>query len=160
MDDAGFGDVSFGVVAHPFVFLDEAGCEKVSSYIQSLATATSDKSLSVICGPSSEPALGDSYEGGIINAITYNYQDSSQYTISVTTGPQWLGSSSWETAVYQNRTERLTMDGIVLTVSPGNDVCSVKLEQLGLLEAINNSRDILEAGDRVTVQVNNNPVAY
>ena len=69
-------------------------------------------------------------------------------------------TAAWETAVYQNRTERLTMDGLVLFVNEGNNTCSVKLEQLGVMEAHNNTRDILEAGDRVTVQVNNNPVAY
>jgi len=143
-------------------FLDEDGVIAVSEGLFNVVTEDLEvKQTTHILSPRSEPPiLGSKYgeTGGVINSIDYSYQDGSQYLITVNTGPRWLGSSGWDTSLYQSKTERVQMEGIVLAVAANNFTCTVKLEQLGVIECINGSRDILEAGDRVRLTIHNNPV--
>jgi hypothetical protein len=142
-------------------FLDEQGVIDVSKWLFDIISNDTGKQTTHILSPRSDPPiLGSAYgeHGGVINSIDYSYQDGSQYLITVNTGPKWIGSSGWETALYQHKTERVQMEGIVLAVAANNFTCTVKLEQLGVIECINNSRDILEQGDRVRVTIHNNPV--
>ncbi len=148
------GDIK---VTLPFLYTDE-DCERVSTYIKELQNEVVE-TTTYICSPEAEPVLGEVIDGKTINSIDYSYQDSSQYLISVQAGPIWQGLSGWDTVVYQNKTERLQLEGIVTDVYEDNYKCQVKLEQLGAMECINNSKQILEKGDRVSITVFNNPVA-
>jgi hypothetical protein len=155
------GDIK---VTLPFLYTNEGSvwesdeCVKVAQFIKSLQNEVVE-STTYICSPDSEPILGEKIEGKTINSIDYSYQDSSQYLISVQAGPVWQGIQGWDTSIYQNKTERIQLEGVVIYVPPDNATCSVKIEQLGLMECINGSKDVLEKGDRVSVTVYNNPVA-
>jgi hypothetical protein len=70
-----------------------------------------------------------------------------------------MGISGWDDAVYQNKTERLQLEGIVTGVDPNNIKCQVQIDLLGMMDCVNASKEILEKGDRVAITVHNNPVA-
>jgi hypothetical protein len=70
-----------------------------------------------------------------------------------------MGISGWDTSIYQNKTERLQLEGIVTGVDISQTKCQVKVDQLGVMDCINGSKEILEKGDRVAVTIHNNPVA-
>jgi hypothetical protein len=103
--------------------------------------------------------LGEVIDGKTINSIDYSYQDASQYLISVQAGPVWQGFGGWDQSIYQNKTERAQLEGIVRSIIVSNMSCLVQLEQIGYLECINGTSDILEIGDVVKVTVYNNPVS-
>jgi hypothetical protein len=131
----------------------------MSNNLLDLANTSEGIQATITCNPGSEPRLGaDVGDGMVINSIDYSYQDSSQYLISIQAGPMWLGASGWDTSVYQNKTERLQLEGIVIGTYDNNHKCQVEIQQIGVMECINGTRDIIEKGDRVTVTVHNNPV--
>lgn len=138
-------------------FLDETGVETVSKTIFDVQQQ-SEEVTTYICSPNSRVDLGQNYQGKIINSISYSYQDSSQYIISVQTGPIWQGLQSWEQALYQNQTEQVQLEGYVVAVTEDNASCSVNVPRFGSLSCINASPEIIEVGDRVKVTVHNSPV--
>jgi hypothetical protein len=138
-------------------FLDEDGVQTVSQEIWSVQQQ-SEEVTTYICSPNSRVELGQSYQGKIVNSISHSYQDSSQYVISVQTGPIWQGLQSWEQALYQNQTEQVQLEGYVVSVTPDSSSCSVSIPRYGSMSCINASPEILEVGDRVKVTVHNNPV--
>ena len=153
-----FTSLETGDIKITLPFLDADGCQTVSGFIYDMQNEVI-KQTNYICSPDAEPVLGELIEGKTINSIDYSYQDGSQYLISVNAGPRWAGVSGWDTAIYQNKTERLQLEGIVTDVYPDNVRCQVQLEQLGMVDCVNGSKQILERGDRVSVTVQNNPVA-
>jgi hypothetical protein len=117
------------------------------------------ESVSYVCNPNANPVLGEVIDGKTINSINYSYQDSSQYLISVQAGPKWQGIGGWDSSVYQNKVERIQLEGVVRYVYPDNMKCLVQLERIGLLECVNGQIDVLEVGDTVKVTVYNNPIS-
>lgn len=140
-------------------FIDNAeDCLKVAKFVKGLQDKVA-QNVTYVCSPESNPRLGDVIEDNlIINSITYSYQDSNSYFINVQAGPIWKGMSSWETALYRNKTEQIQLPGKVLSVHEDNSKCYVLLDKLGLMECINQTKEILQKGDRVSVTVYNNPV--
>jgi hypothetical protein len=117
------------------------------------------ESTTYTCNPEAKPVLGEVIDGKTINSIDYSYQDASQYMISVQAGPVWQGFGGWDQSIYQNKTERAQLEGVVRSVNTANRSCLVQLEQIGYLECINGTSDILETGDVVKVTAYNNPVS-
>ena len=142
-------------------FADADDCVTISNYIKRQLDDEVIRQTTYMMSPNAEPVLGQSIgnNGEVINSIDYSYQDGSQYMITVKGGPKWQGVSGWDTAIYQNKTEQLSLEGIITGVYADNLKCQVKVEQIGVMECINTSKRILEKGDRVSVTVYNNPVA-
>ena len=67
--------------------------------------------------------------------------------------------SGWDTTLYQNQTVQLQREGVVTNVYPNNMKCQVNLGDLGMMECINSTKDVLERGDRVSVTIYNNPIS-
>jgi hypothetical protein len=132
--------------------------ESAANFIYELQNDIAE-SVTYVCKPGAEPVLGEVIDGKTINSINYSYQDSSQYLISVQAGPKWQGVGGWDSSVYQNKVERIQVEGIVRHVYPDNMACLVQLERIGLLECVNGQIDPLEIGDTVKVTVYNNPVS-
>lgn len=148
-----------GDISITLPFLDQDDCDRVSNTILDLVN-TDFKNNTYICDPNSQLSLGGTIDGNIINSISYSYQDSSQYLISVTTGPMWLGVGSWSTSLRHAKTESVTAEGIVGTVSEDNASCYVYIPKKGeSLPCINGSKSILHPGDKVSVTISNNPQA-
>ena len=155
-----FSELSSGDIKMtlPFVGPDEAIA--ISNNLRDLTNTSEGRQATIVCNPGSEPRIGASVgDGMVINSIDYSYQDSSQYLISIQAGPMWLGMSGWDTSVYQNKTERLQLEGAVIFTYENNHRCQVDVQQIGVMDCINGTRDIIEQGDRVTVSIFNNPVS-
>lgn len=153
-----FASLESGDIKITLPFLDGEECKSVAQFIKSLQNEVVE-STTYVCDPGAEPILGEVIDGKTINSIDYSYQDSSQYLISVQAGPVWKGLSGWDTAIYQNQTTQLQREGRVIYVYPDNTKCHVDLGDLGIMECINNTKDILERGDKVSITVYNNPVS-
>jgi hypothetical protein len=132
--------------------------ENIATFIYELQNDIVE-SVTYVCKPNAEPVLGEVIDGKTINSINYSYQDSSQYLISVQAGPVWQGIGGWDSSVYQNKVERVQLEGIVRHVYPNNMDCLVQIERMGLLECVNGQIDPLEVGDTVKVTIYNNPVS-
>ncbi|MHA1409733.1 MAG: hypothetical protein ACTSQY_05425 [Candidatus Odinarchaeia archaeon] len=139
-------------------FAEPNDCIQISNMIKEIQTDVAHE-IVYICEPDAEPVLGEKYGGGVINAIDYSYQDSSQYLISVHTGPLWRGVGSWDNSIYQMKTERVQLEGKVLQVSRDNVKCKVFINKIGLMECINGTNRKVEKGDFVSVTIYNNPVS-
>ena len=153
-----FTSLETGDIKITLPFLDADQCQTVSEFIYNMQNEVIEQTT-YICSPDAEPVLGRLIDGKTINSIDYSYQDGSQYLISVNAGPRWMGISGWDTSLYQNKTERIQLEGIITGVDPTNVKCQVQIEQIGMMDCINTSKEILEKGDRVAVTIHNNPVA-
>lgn len=142
----------------PFLF-DSGECASVAGVIFGLRNS-GDKMCTYVCSPNSEPKLGQyiSDSATIVNSITYSYQDSNSYFITVETGPIWHGLSSWDTSIFRARTEQVQTHGRVVSVSDDNSLCQVLVDKFGLMSCINMTHEIINRGDRVAVTIYNNPV--
>ena len=122
-----------------------------------------DINISYVCGPTTEPKLGEiGPEGGIINSISYNYSDSGSYTISVNEGPYVVpGSMSGITGDYYNKaTETLSQaSGTVIQDYGNHMIYKVLVDGFGVVdEAVSGTAKIIRKGDRVSVTIHNVPV--
>jgi hypothetical protein len=143
-------------------FLNEGQCAKLSgalySYLNSSNSGGTESTF--VCGPDAEAFLGGSGpNGGIVNSITYSYQDSNSYTISVNTGPTILGDMSQvEGGPSPKKTEDISAVGTIIQ-DMGNHVnYKVRMDGFGERIAVNLSHHILRVGDKVSCTVHNNPV--
>jgi len=140
-------------------FATDAQCKKISKTILDLQKDIVKEEIYVY-KPNVDIELGDKLGDGVVNSIDYNYQDSSQFLISVTVGPMWRGASSWDNSVYSMNSERVELDGVVLSVYDNNSGVQVDLNKLGVMDCVNGTKHKLEKGDVVSVTVYNNPVWY
>ena len=138
-------------------FADGEECIVIAEEIKKMQTNIAHDVV-YTCSPDADPILGQIIKDGVINEIEYSYQDSSQYLISVTAGPQWRGGASWDNSLYKMETDNQTLTGTVLKVYPDNIKCQVNINKIGVMECINGSRYLLGIGDKVKVTVYNNPV--
>jgi len=117
------------------------------------------ESTSIILGPDSTPQLGDVLpDGSIINEINWSYSDSSQYLITVTAGPLYLTSGSFNDARYQLQTEDVTREGTVIQDAGDGTTYIVRVEGFGEITALLMVMEDLAVGDKVQVRLYNNPV--
>lgn len=141
-------------------FANATECNQIAKTIKDIQNDTADEVV-YVCKPHVDVELGDSFGGGVINAIDYSYQDSNQYYISITVGPRWRGfGGSWDNSVYKMNAERLQFEGRVIKVYEDNAKCQVDVNKIGIMECINGTKHILQKGDLVGVTVYNNPVGY
>jgi len=138
-------------------FADGDGCKIIANKIKELQTDIAHDVV-YMCSPEANPILGEKFGDGVINEIEYSYQDSSQYMISVTVGPQWRGGSSWDNSLYKMETDNPVLTGTVLKVSADNIKVNVRVNKIGVIECINGTKDLLGVGDKVKVTLYNNPV--
>jgi hypothetical protein len=73
-------------------FLDEDGVVKLSNALYDYMNSGDGIEATYVCGPGTDVKLGGTApNGGIVNSITYSYQDSNSYTISVNAGSKIAG---------------------------------------------------------------------
>lgn len=142
-------------------FLNEEEAVDMSGYIKELKDLQRANSIETVyvCGPDANPEIGDrTPDGGVVSDITYSYQDSSQYTITVQSGPVWRDiGSGWNASINMSKTERLTLDGIVVRAAPNNSEFVVHCEKIGPLPCVNLTKEVIANGDKVQVAIYNNP---
>ena len=141
-------------------FLNEDETVEMSGFIKEMKDSQYNAPETVyVCGPDANPELGDiTPDGSVVSDITYSYQDSSQYTITVQSGPAWRDiGSGWNMSMNMSKTERLTLEGIVMQAAPNNAEFIVYCEKLGAMPCLNLTKDVIANGDKVQVTVYNNP---
>jgi hypothetical protein len=143
-------------------FLNDGQCVKLSGALYAFLNSADGGGTesTFVCGPDTDAALGGTGpNGGIINSISYSYQDSNSYTISVNTGPTILGDMSQvEGGPSPMRSEDISAVGTVIQ-DMGNHVnFKVRMDGFGERIAVNLSHHILRVGDKVSCTVHNNPV--
>lgn len=112
------------------------------------------------CGPDSDPKLGDKAPAGTVNSITYSYNDSGSYTISVNAGPKIVGNfAELSQGVYfKQQADASGMQGTIIQDEGNNVVFKVKIDGYGDVYAINCGPNILRSGDIVACTIHNNPI--
>lgn len=141
-------------------FLDIDGCEKLSDALYDYMNSGSNTEATYICGPGASAELGGrGPNGGIVNSITYSYQDSNSYTISVNTGQTLMGDFAQVDAGLQfKRAEDVPAHGTVIEDQGNHIYFKVRLDGVGDRIAINMQPDVLRVGDTVNCTIHNNPV--
>lgn len=118
-----------------------------------------DLETTYTCGPSSRPRLGDVAPNGVINSITYSYNDKSSYTISVNAGSKLVGGfAELGQGMYYKQQESTTIRGTIMQNEGNHVVFKVRLGGYGDVYAINTCKEIIREGDIVQCNIHNNPV--
>jgi hypothetical protein len=145
------------------VYYADGKLETIASFVLDLTNEIIDETTYVL-GPDATPSLGMSYRDGIINNISYAYQDSSSYLITIGTGPRYLKDtvSANDASIWQINVETVTKEGIVTQIAGNGIHYAVHIEGLGDYIAVNTVSNQFppEVGDRVTVEINNVPVGW
>jgi hypothetical protein len=124
--------------------------------------------VTYIFGPDDEPKLGDNFShngiDGIINSVSYSYQDSSSYLVTAVVGPKYLKDtvSTNDASIWQQQVETVTKEGVITQVAGNGIHYAVHVEGMGDFIAVNTVVGGFppEVGDRVTVEINNVPVGW
>lgn len=140
--------------------LNEDQCATLSETLYNFMNSGDGVFTVYTCGPDTEVELCDTGPaGGIINNITYNYTDSSSYTIGVTEGPRLVGGLS---DVVGDSTpklaEEISANGTIIQDMGNNVHFKVRIDGFGERVAINTMGRILRVGDKVSCSIHNNPV--
>lgn len=140
--------------------LDEDQCATLSDALYNFMNSGDGVFTVYTCGPDTEVELCDvGPAGGIINNITYNYTDSSSYTIGVTEGPRLVGGLSDITGDATPKiTEEISANGVIIQDMGNNVHFKVRIDGFGERIAINVIGKILRVGDKVSCAIHNNPV--
>lgn len=116
------------------------------------------ETTSIVLGPDSTPRVGDRLDdGSIINEISYSYQDSSQYLITVTAGPLFITAGSFNDPRYQLQTEDVTREGVIIKDKGDGTTYVVRVEGFGEITALLMVLEDLSVGDKVQVRLYNSP---
>lgn len=141
-------------------FLDEDQCVKLSGALFDYLNSGDGTEATYICGPGTEAKLGGTApNGGIVNGITYSYQDSNSYTISVNAGPVLLGNfSQISGGPMPKAMEEISAKGTIIEDMGNHVYFKVRIDGVGDRVAVNMAPTILRVGDKVQCSIHNNPV--
>lgn len=151
-------------VSLPFL-ATESECGAVAQMLYNMYNnfGYKETTYSLVCGPDDEPQLGAVVEGFPsdlrINEISYNFQDSSSYSINVSLGPIFLGTGSWNSSTWQRRTETVSREGIIVWAAGDGVSYRVRVRGIGEFFALNatDSGNVMP-GEKVSVRIYNNPI--
>jgi len=149
-----------GGLSLSFSFMDEDEVKQLSKVLYDYMKERDGIETTYVCGPDSSPNLGGrGANGGIINGITYSYNDSGSYTISVNEGP-WLigGLTEVSGGVYMKQVEENSAQGTIIQDAGNHIEYKVRIDGFGERWAINCVAAVLRVGDKVSCTVHNNPV--
>jgi hypothetical protein len=146
-------------------FLEEDDCLPVARYLYDMYDnfGSTDSTFSLVCGPDDEPKLGyavDGFDARLrVNEITHSYQDGSSYNINVSLGPVFTSMGSWNTSVWQKKTEDVSREGTITFCQGNGFLYRVRVPTLGEYWALNASpTGNYGVGERVSIKIYNNPV--
>ena len=114
-----------------------------------------------VCGPNTEVDLGElGPGGGVVNSITYSYNDSSSYTISINEGSRMVQplSGGGPSGPSFKATESVNARGTVIQALGNGVHFKVRLDGIGEKTAICTCHDVIREGDVVSCSIYNNPV--
>lgn len=141
-------------------FLDSNGVVKMSDALYDYLNSGDGTETTFVCGPDTKVAIGGTApNGGVVNNITYSYQDSQSYTISVNAGAKIVGGLGNITGGPSFKvTENVTSEGVVIEDMGNHIFYKVMLNQVGVVVAVNSCPNVIRVGDVVQCSIYNNPV--
>jgi hypothetical protein len=141
-------------------FLDEDQCERLSSALYDYLNSGDGTEATYVCAPGTDVRLGGTApNGGIVNSISYSYQDSNSYTISVSAGPTILGNfSQVDGGPSPKAMEEVSAKGTIIEDMGNHIYYKVRIDGIGERVAVNMVPTVLRVGDKVQCSVHNNPV--
>jgi len=141
-------------------FLDEGQVQNLSGALYDYMNSGDGVESTYVCGPNCNPDLGGTGpNGGIINSITYSYQDSNSYTVSVNCGSYLVGGMSQVTGGPSPKVaESFSAKGTVIQDKGDNEYYKVRVDGFKDVFAINMCPKVIRVGDKVNVSIHNNPV--
>jgi hypothetical protein len=140
--------------------LDEGQCAKLSGALYGFLNSGSGITSTYVCGPGTSAELcGRAPNGGVIDSIVYSYQDSSSYTVSVSTGPLISGDfAQIDGGPSLRATEEVSGTGTIIEDAGNHVNYKVRIDGIGDRFAINMIPAVLRVGDVVQCSIHNNPV--
>lgn len=153
-------DMEGGGLSLSFSFMDESEVQQLSRVLYDHMKSRTGVETTYVCGPDSTPKLGaGGANGGIINSITYSYNDSGSYTISVNEGPLLIGGlTEVSGGIYMKQVEEFSAQGTIIQDAGNHIEYKVRIDGFGERWAINCCASVLRVGDKVSCAVHNNPV--
>jgi hypothetical protein len=142
-------------------FLDEDGVVKLSDALYDYMNSGDGIEATYVCGPGTDVELGGTApNGGIVNSITYSYQDQNSYTISVNAGAKLTGdfASVEGGPTPKQASNDSSMKGTIIQDMGNHIFFKVRIDGFGERIAVNMCPQILRVGDKVQCTVNNNPM--
>lgn len=139
--------------------LTESETLRLSTRIRDIIETDEGILATHVFGPSGAPSLGDKgLNGGVINSVTYNYSDSSAYTISAQEGPRLNnGLTSIGGGPHVKTTGTYSNEGTIIQ-DEGNGVkFKVMVEGYGTVDALNGTPQFIRVGDRCQTTIYNVP---
>lgn len=140
--------------------LDESECARLSNVLYNHLNSGSGVTSTYICGPDTTAELcGRAPNGGVIDSIVYSYQDSSSYTISVSSGPIISGDfAQIDGGPSLRATEEVSGTGTIIEDAGNHIHYKVRIDGIGDRIAVNMCPAVLRVGDVVSCSIHNNPV--
>jgi len=140
--------------------LSEAQTIGLSKNLYDLIKKDTGMTYAHTCAPTATPKLGQrGPNGGVINSISYNYQDQASYLINVVEGPEYYGNfASLNSGIYKKQTETINAVATVLQDLGNHIDFKIRVDGMGDISAINGYPGVLDVKDRVSVTLYNNPV--
>jgi hypothetical protein len=142
-------------------FLDEEQARRLSDALYRYYNSGDGTQATYVCGPGTNVELGGpAPNGGIVNSITYSYQDSNSYTISVNSGPKIVGGFAQVSGgpTPKQAENDSSAKGTVIQDMGNHIFYKVRIDGYGDRIAVNMSPNVIRVGDKVNCSINNNPV--
>jgi hypothetical protein len=141
-------------------FLDGGDCAALSGALKEHLDKGSGIETTYVCGPNCEAELGATGpNGGIVNSISYSYQDSNSYTISVNCGELITGGFAQAgSGITFRASESYSAKGTVVQDQGDHAYFKVRVDGYGEVTAINMCPQVIRVGDKVNVTIHNVPV--
>jgi hypothetical protein len=137
-------------------------CLEVARTIFQYMNNAEAETYSLSVSPTDNPTLGAHVNGFDstlrIDSISYSYNDSSNYTITVNLGPVFANISSFQAEPWIKKTQDISREGIVVWTAGDSVNYRVYVQGLGVYTAVNATPNVYRSGEKVTVQIYNSPV--
>lgn len=140
--------------------LDEDKCARLSGALYDFLNSGSGVTSTYVCGPDTTAEIcGKAPNGGVIDSIVYSYQDSSSYTVSVSSGPIVSGEfAQIDGGPSLRATEEVSGSGTIIEDAGNHIHYKVRIDGIGDKIAVNMCPAVLRVGDVVQCSIHNNPV--
>ena len=140
----------------PFLTEDEG--VSACNFLYTEASHEYTEGSAVVDGMSvSASDLGKLYNGGVINRITWSYQDSSSFRANISYGSSLTGISSGSMSMYVQATDNaLSREAIVIADKGNGYEFIVNVKTLGTFKAVSMILADISVGDTVNVTIYNN----
>jgi hypothetical protein len=140
---------------------DDVKLETLSKSLYDFMNNETGVDTTYVCGPNTDVELGQlGPSGGVINSISYSYNDSSSYTISVNEGSRMVKplAGGGPTGATPKATESLNARGTIIQALGNGIHFKVRIDGFGERVGICTCHDIIREGDIVSCSIYNNPV--